>query len=102
MREPLARKAMVASLAAALVLFVVTDFEIFNSTRALIGANSSRARLTASLEDLRGMFSALKDLEAAQRGYVITGRADFLEPLQSGIPTTGPSSRQSGCSASYR
>jgi CheY-like chemotaxis protein len=30
---------------------------------------------------------ALKDGEAAQRGFIITGREDFLEPLRRGIPT---------------
>jgi CHASE3 domain sensor protein len=32
------------------------------------------------------MLSALKDGEASQSGYIITGRAEFLEPIRSGIP----------------
>lgn len=86
MRERLARTATIGSLAAALILFVLSAFETDNSTRALIDANTARALLVASLNDLRGMLSALKDGEASQRGYIITGRAEFLEPIRSGIP----------------
>ena len=87
MKPRVAGTATVASLGAALILFILTDFETYNSTRALVEANSARARLTTSLEDLRAMMSALKDGEAAQRGFIITGREDFLEPLRRGIPT---------------
>ena len=86
MTERLARAATIGSLVAALILFVLSAFETYNSTRALTDANTARALLVASLNDLRGMLSALKDGEASQRGYIITGRAEFLEPLRSGLP----------------
>src|SRR5262245_28696049 len=88
MREGLARAATIGALGAALILFVLTAFETYNNTRALIEANAARAQLVASLEDLRGLLSALKDGEAAQRGYLITGHDVFLEPFRSSIPIT--------------
>jgi PAS domain S-box-containing protein len=88
MREHLARAVTIGALGAALILFVFTAFETYNSTRALIEANAARSQVVASLEDLRLLLSALKDVETAQRGYLITGHDEFLEPLQSGIPTT--------------
>jgi PAS domain S-box-containing protein len=75
-----AGRAGIAALLLAPVLFVVAAALMFD---ALAGVEKQRRALGESYEtrtQIQLVFSLLQDAETGQRGYVITGRPDFLEP----------------------
>lgn len=50
-------------------------------------ANRQVLHTYAVLTELANLLSAAKDAETGQRGYLLTGRADFLEPYNTAIAT---------------
>lgn len=54
----------------------------FHSVRGLLGANARVAHTFQVLETLEGAFSALKDAETGQRGFLLTGQNSYLEPYR--------------------
>ncbi len=50
-------------------------------TRKLIGNNATVAHTHQVLEDLEGILSILKDAETGQRGFIITGEPEYLQPF---------------------
>ncbi|MCX5867166.1 MAG: diguanylate cyclase [Proteobacteria bacterium] len=64
--------------AVALLILAATGLVSIRSTYHLIDANRSVGQGHRVLEKLESVFSLLKDMEAGERGYVITGNEDFL------------------------
>lgn len=77
-------RGVAAALAAApiilgvLIYFLISNFHASRDLRDAVDASyEARTRIER-------VFSALQDLETGQRGFVLTGRAVFLEPYDSG------------------
>jgi PAS domain S-box-containing protein len=78
--DPKPWRAGLAALLLAPVLFILAAAPMFN---ALAGVEKQRHALEGSYEtraQIQRVFSLLQDAETGQRGYVITGRQDFLQP----------------------
>src|SRR5450432_1086950 len=79
------RKLGVGFAVAALALLVVATVG-YQSTHRLI-ENDAQVDHTQQVRlRIADLLSLLKDAETGQRGYVITGRDDFLEPYRSALP----------------
>ncbi|MDD5223837.1 MAG: diguanylate cyclase [bacterium] len=68
---------------AALLILATISLVSISSTYRLINTNRSISQDHRILEKLENVFSLLKDMEAGERGYVITGNEDFLGPYYS-------------------
>jgi len=55
------------------------------ATTGLIHATQSVTHTREVLENLEALFSGVVEAEAGERGYVITGNGDFLEPYQAAL-----------------
>ncbi len=77
--------ALPLAVAAALVVVVINEVGYGKSTQAvgeLIERSDARVQIQALLR-------ALVDAETGQRGYLLTGRADYLEPYREGVAAVG-------------
>ena len=68
---------------AALLILATISLVSISSTYRLIDTNRSITQDHRILEKLENVFSLLKDMEAGEGGYVITGNEDFLGPYYS-------------------
>jgi methyl-accepting chemotaxis protein len=64
----------------ALAILLLIGAIIYRSTSDLIEAANQRDYTHTVLEQLESFFSHLKDVQRAERGYIITGEERFLEP----------------------
>src|ERR1700693_6268826 len=74
-----------AGYALALILLVILGVLSYQNTNGLIEAAQMRSHTYQVLEEQAKMLAALTDAETGQRGYVITGTDQYLEPYQNGI-----------------
>lgn len=70
--------------AAATVLAVAESVSYHSWTQHLRSRNAE-AKSQQVLTNLRDILSQLKDTETGQRGYIITGREEYLEPYYKGV-----------------
>lgn len=75
-----------AGFGAALLILSVIGVITYRSSIADSRAAREVARTQQAVETLEGILSYLKDVETAQRGFVITGRDEYLEPFREGLP----------------
>ena len=68
--------------AAGIVVIVAIGVSAYVSTQRLIEANHQVIRTHRVIEDLDDTMSALRDAERGQRGFVVTGRQEYLDPYQ--------------------
>lgn len=68
-----------AACVAVLMVFGVLTFVVLG---LLIETLRQRAEQREVMLQLNGVLSALQDAETSQRGYVLTGRTEYLEPLE--------------------
>jgi PAS domain S-box-containing protein len=76
---------------------VVLALDTVISTRNIrrLAENNRRALRTAeALRDLESTLSTLKDAETGQRGYLLTGREDYLAPYESAVGSIGEDLRR--------
>lgn len=66
---------------AAVVLLVSVAAPLF-SLRWVAQAHGERDRVNAQIDGLHDVLALLVDAETGQRGYVITGKEDFLQPYR--------------------
>ena len=69
-----------ACLAAALLLLALGIVLSFWSFRQIENAAQARKQTFAAINDAQALLSEIKDAETGQRGYLLTGNADFLAP----------------------
>ena len=69
----------------ALVLLGWMGNTTYRATDEVIHAGQSVTHTREVLENLQGLYSAISDAEAGQRGYIITGGPDFLERYTNGV-----------------
>ncbi len=78
---------ILAGYAGALVVFAIVSFINYRATTELVQSTNLRAHSFQIRQDLAGILSALTDAETGQRGYILTGREEYLEPYRSGLRT---------------
>lgn len=67
-------------LATALTFFAASAFISYSNTRSLKESAVQTSRTHETLFALHDLASTMKDAETGQRGYIITGRTEYLEP----------------------
>ena len=71
------------TLALAVALQVSVGIVSYVNTTALIDAGSARAQSRQLLLEVENVLSAVKDAETGQRGFLLTGKEEYLEPYHS-------------------
>jgi methyl-accepting chemotaxis protein len=67
------------------VILIIVGFASYWSTTQLIENNRSVAHTQQVLDELEAIFFNLTDSQRASRGYVITGKQEFLDPYRTAI-----------------
>jgi len=65
---------------AALFILAILGFYSYDSTREMLDAFQTRAATRQNLIVIDSLLTQLIDLETGQRGYLLTGRSEYLEP----------------------
>lgn len=73
-----------------LAILVIIGASAYNSTTSLVEASEWRTHTQIVITDLAGVLSIIKDGEIGQRGYIITGDEEYLEPYRSAQRDIGP------------
>jgi PAS domain S-box-containing protein len=71
---------------AAVLLFIVSGLAAAVYVRVEYGLRTVSTRENARLIAAERLLSALKDVETGERGFVITGKEDFLQPYNASMP----------------
>ena len=79
------RMKLMAGFSAALPMMVIMGAMSFNSTVDLVDASNKVDHSHQVIRGLDLIESRLKDAETGQRGFVITGEDQYLEPFNVGI-----------------
>jgi PAS domain S-box-containing protein len=95
-REPRFRLSLGAGFGVVTVLLAVLGLVTYWNTSRLIEASRLVEHTRDVIGQLEVLFSSLKDAEAGQRGYVITGLPSHLEPYKSAVATVRPTLNQIG------
>ncbi len=69
----------------ALALLIVVGWVSYVGTFRLIDTNHRITRAHDILQGIEAVLSALKDAETGQRGYLLTGKEEYLAPYTSGV-----------------
>src|ERR1700752_17914 len=77
-----------------LIIFVIVGAVSYYSTTQLIAASDLRKHTYDVLGHLNDALSSLQDVETGQRGYLLTGEENYLEPYQSALPRIDDDLRQ--------
>ena len=90
--RPTRRPMMTAGLllAGGLVLFIALAYSGFRSIQAVDAETRLRSEARIGLLKAATVLSALKDIETAQRGYVLTGDEHYLAPFHGGREALEP------------
>ena len=75
-----------ASFAISLVSFILLGLLIYRSATETINTSRWQSHTYQVLTSLENFLSTLKDAETGQRGYLITGSEDYLQPYNAAIP----------------
>ena len=70
----------------ALLIMVAVGIVSYRATTQLIAASDERKKSYDIVVGLTEIFSLVKDLQSGQRGYVITGDENYLEPYNQALP----------------
>lgn len=73
-----------AGYALALFILMIIGFVSYRNTSSYIVATQRRASTYQVIENFENVLSALKDAETGQRGYLIVGEDNYLEPYETG------------------
>ncbi|MBC7691762.1 MAG: response regulator [Methylotenera sp.] len=64
----------------AMVLFLIIGFASYTGTRQVAKATDDRGRAKQNILEIEFLFSSLRDAETGQRGYLLTGKPEYLVP----------------------
>src|SRR5215216_1166480 len=84
MRRVIGRQLTIA-FAVALVVLLINSLISYRSTSTLVGHSDLVAHTYKVQLTLTSILSLMKDAETGQRGYIITGEEDYLQPYQSAL-----------------
>jgi diguanylate cyclase (GGDEF)-like protein/PAS domain S-box-containing protein len=79
-------KKIVAGFVVMLAILLAIGFVSYRNTRKLIHDSNLVAHSHEVLDELESTFSAIKDAETGQRGYIITGDEEYLKPYTAALP----------------
>jgi diguanylate cyclase (GGDEF)-like protein/PAS domain S-box-containing protein len=82
------------SVAIGLALLSAMGFATYWSIRQLHDINKDYKHVDQTLDTAERLLSKLKDTETGQRGYLLTGQQQYLEPYHSGIVASKQSLKQ--------
>src|SRR5438132_2940452 len=68
-----------------LVVLVINGFASYRATRKLIENEGCASHTHQVLGELETTLSTLKDAETGERGFIITGAEEYLEPYQAAL-----------------
>ena len=74
-------------LAATLLLIGVAAWDRFNADQSARGWSQHSYQVLGGIQDLN---LALREAESGQRGYLLTGKADYLAPYQAASAASTP------------
>lgn len=80
------RNRVVAALAAALLLLGLTGAHAVRSIRNFSALAEKRAHHIRVMEDFSTLFSLVRDVESARRGYLLTQSEAYLAPYHRSVP----------------
>src|SRR5262245_34466040 len=69
----------------ALVILIILGVITYGTTSELKETADLEAHSQAILKDLEDLGQDLSSLESAERGYIITGQEDYLEPYRAAV-----------------
>ncbi|HYG26624.1 MAG TPA: CHASE3 domain-containing protein, partial [Caulobacteraceae bacterium] len=84
--QPGYRAATLLAFVAAPVLVLLSALLLFTALRSAEASQREVERSYQTREQILRVFSLLQDAETGQRGFVITGQENFLEPYNAAIP----------------
>lgn len=76
------KRNLLAGFGVSLLLLIVSSVASYNSIINLIDSSKWVNHTYTVIDGLNSCISYLKDAETSQRGYLLTGREDFLKPYQ--------------------
>jgi diguanylate cyclase (GGDEF)-like protein/PAS domain S-box-containing protein len=82
-------KKIAVGFALVLAILLVVGFVSYRNTRKLIRDGNLVAHSHEVLDELDSTLSAVKDAETGQRGFVITGDEEYLQPYSAALPAIG-------------
>ena len=85
MQERLAERRLIAAFALAIVVLIVNAVVSIQATQRLIHNEQGMARSLEALDHLETTLSLASDAETGERGYVITGRHEYLAPYDTAL-----------------
>ena len=71
-----------------LVLLIITSVTSYISIQNLLKSSDLVNHTNVVIRDLETVISTMKDAETGQRGYLLTGKAEFLEPYNGAYTKT--------------
>ena len=89
MSDPV-RKALRLLMGSGVLLFLLCGWFGYRALARVARNEASARRSEAVQAGLESLLSAMKDVETGQRGFVITGREQYLEPYAWGLGKVGP------------
>src|SRR5918911_2282002 len=72
-----------------LAILLVVGLVSYRNTRKLIRDGNLVAHSHEVLDELDGTLSSVKDAETGQRGFIITGDEEYLQPYAAALPAIG-------------
>ncbi len=75
---------ILAGYGTALVVFITVSMVSYRATSELIQSTEATAHTYQVRQSLSGIIGSLIDAETGQRGYLLTGREEYLEPYNNG------------------
>src|SRR5213594_2254272 len=84
MKWPIEKK-LIAGVAIVFAVLLVNALVSYRATRRLIDQDRLDSHTHYVLSELEATISTMKDAEAGERGYIITGEARYLETYQAAV-----------------
>ena len=88
------RTVIAAGYVLALAVLIVDALLVFASLRTIVYSNDQVARSRMAIAGLEHALSLLKDAETGQRGYLLTGRDEYLTPYRDAESSLGDALRE--------
>ncbi len=76
---------LLIGITAAVLFFVLSGYSAYRNTTALRQGSQLVARTHEVITALERLMSLMKDAETGQRGYLLTGKEDYLQPYQAAV-----------------
>src|SRR6516165_640413 len=92
--RPGIRTLLVVGFVAAVAVLALNTVISTRNIRRLAENNRRTLRTDEALRALESTLSTLKDAETGQRGYLVTGREDYLEPYTAAVNSLGGDLRE--------